>query len=131
MLLTYEAMAEAAKFATLWVPFCRKHGIEPRGPESYFELKSHPYMGRAQEDFVNDRRRVRKEYDEFKARINALDHDIRQRSDGCNASVTKDGEPRPTWTADGTQWQGTWVEPSQNHRKGDHAGIVLVITPSY
>ena len=36
MLLTYEAMAEAAKFATVWVPFCRKHGIEPRGPESYF-----------------------------------------------------------------------------------------------
>lgn len=127
MLLTYEAMAEAAKFATVWVPFCRKHGIEPRGPESYFELKSHPYMGRAQEDFVNDRRRVRKEYDEFKARINALDGDIRQRSDGYNAHV-KDGEPRATWMADGTQWPGTWVEPSENHRKGDHTGIVQVST---
>ncbi|KAL6658972.1 hypothetical protein ACP70R_003012 [Stipagrostis hirtigluma subsp. patula] len=129
MLLTYEAMAEAAKFATVWVPFCRKHGIEPRGPESYFELKSHPYMGRAQEDFVNDRRRVRKEYDEFKARINALDHDIKQRSDSYNAAngYAKDGEPKPTWMADGTQWQGTWVEPCENHRKGDHAGIVLVL----
>ncbi|XP_062196715.1 probable mixed-linked glucan synthase 6 [Phragmites australis] len=128
MLLTYEAMAEAAKFATLWVPFCRKHGIEPRGPESYFELKSHPYMGRAQEDFVNDRRRVRKEYDEFKARINGLEHDIKQRSDGYNAARgLKDGEPRATWMADGTEWSGTWVDPAENHRKGDHAGIVLVL----
>lgn len=128
MLLTYEAMAEAAKFATVWVPFCRKHGIEPRGPESYFDLKSHPYMGRSQEDFVNDRRRVRKDYDEFKARINGLDHDIKQRSDAYNAARgLKDGEPRATWMADGTQWEGTWVEPSENHRKGDHAGIVLVL----
>ena len=30
-------------------------------------------MGRAQEDLVNDRRRVRNEYDEFKARINGLE----------------------------------------------------------
>nr|QKW90714.1 cellulose synthase-like F6 [Avena magna] len=128
MLLTYEALAEASKFATLWVPFCRKHGIEPRGPESYFELKSHPYMGRAQDEFVNDRRRVRKEYDEFKARINSLDHDIRQRNDGYNAAnAHREGEPRPTWMADGTQWEGTWVDASENHRKGDHAGIVKVL----
>jgi len=39
--------------------FDRADGTEPRGPESYFELKSHPYMGRAQEDLVNNRRRVR------------------------------------------------------------------------
>jgi hypothetical protein len=129
MLLTYEALAEASKFATLWVPFCRKHGIEPRGPESYFELKSHPYMGRAQDEFVNDRRRVRKEYDEFKARINSLEHDIKQRNDGYNAAVVQgEGQPRPTWMADGNQWEGTWVDASENHRKGDHAGIVLVST---
>ncbi|KAM0915955.1 hypothetical protein ACQ4PT_010485 [Festuca glaucescens] len=128
MLLTYEALAEASKFATLWVPFCRKHGIEPRGPESYFELKSHPYMGRAQDEFVNDRRRVRKEYDEFKARINSLEHDIKQRNDGYNAAnAHREGEPRPTWMADGNQWEGTWVDASENHRKGDHAGIVLVL----
>lgn len=129
MLMTYEAMAESAKFATLWVPFCRKHGIEPRGPESYFELKSHPYMGRAHDEFVNDRRRVRKEYDDFKAKINSLETDIQQRNDLHNAAVPQNGDgiPRPTWMADGVQWQGTWVEPSANHRKGDHAGIVLVL----
>jgi cellulose synthase-like protein len=42
-LLTYEAMAEAASFAQLWVPFCRKHDIEPRNPEAYFNLKRDPY----------------------------------------------------------------------------------------
>ncbi|VAI87732.1 unnamed protein product [Triticum turgidum subsp. durum] len=128
MLLTYEALAESSKFATLWVPFCRKHGIEPRGPESYFELKSHPYMGRAQDEFVNDRRRVRKEYDEFKARINSLEHDIKQRNDGYNAAnAHREGEPRPTWMADGTQWEGTWVDASENHRRGDHAGICFMV----
>uniref|UniRef100_A0A6V7QYT1 Cellulose synthase-like protein D3 n=1 Tax=Ananas comosus var. bracteatus TaxID=296719 RepID=A0A6V7QYT1_ANACO len=49
-LLTFEAMAEAANFADLWVPFCRKHRIEPRNPESYFSLKetltgTRPYGG--------------------------------------------------------------------------------------
>jgi cellulose synthase-like protein len=42
-LITYEAMAETANFATLWVPFCRKHNIELRNPESYFNLKRDPY----------------------------------------------------------------------------------------
>nr|GEY48439.1 cellulose synthase-like protein D2 [Tanacetum cinerariifolium] len=38
-LLTFEAMAEAASFANLWAPFCRKHNIKPRNPKSYFSLK--------------------------------------------------------------------------------------------
>jgi mixed-linked glucan synthase len=35
-LIHYEAMFEVAKFAELWVSFCRKHRTEPRAPESYF-----------------------------------------------------------------------------------------------
>ena len=35
-LLTFEAMAEAASFSRVWIPFCRKHNIEPRNPEPYF-----------------------------------------------------------------------------------------------
>lgn len=42
-LLTYEALAEAAVFANNWIPFCRKHNIEPRNPESYFNLKKDPF----------------------------------------------------------------------------------------
>ncbi|MBA0824624.1 hypothetical protein Goarm_021279 [Gossypium armourianum] len=84
-LLTFEAMAEAASFANIWVPFCRKHNIEPRNPESYFNLKRDPYKNKVKPDFVKDRRRVKREYDEFKVRINGLPDSIRRRSDAFHA----------------------------------------------
>lgn len=65
-------MAEAASFANIWLPFCRKHAIEPRNPESYFSLKRDPYKNKVKSDFVKDRRRVKGEYDEFKVLINGL-----------------------------------------------------------
>ncbi|KAE9464665.1 hypothetical protein C3L33_03466, partial [Rhododendron williamsianum] len=71
-LLTFEAMAEAASFSNLWVPFCRKHDIEPRNPESYFNLKKDPYKNKVKSDFVKDRRRLKREYDEFKVRIKVM-----------------------------------------------------------
>lgn len=40
--LTFKAMEEAANFADLWVPFCRKHNIDLRNPESYFSLQRDP-----------------------------------------------------------------------------------------
>ncbi|KAJ6347756.1 hypothetical protein OIU76_004278 [Salix suchowensis] len=80
-LLTFEAMAEAASFASLWVPFCRKHEIEPRNPESYFNLRRDPYKNKIRPDFVRDRRQVKREYDEFKVRINGLSDSIHRRSD--------------------------------------------------
>ncbi|MBA0827283.1 hypothetical protein Goarm_012070 [Gossypium armourianum] len=84
-LLTFEAMAEAASFANVWVPFCRKHDIEPRNPESYFNLKRDPYKNKVKPDFVKDRRRVKREYDEFKVRTNGLPDSIRRRSDAFHA----------------------------------------------
>ncbi|KAL3630852.1 hypothetical protein CASFOL_023836 [Castilleja foliolosa] len=33
----------------------------------------------------------------------------------------------PTWMADGTHWPGTWLSPSAEHSKGDHAGIIQVM----
>ncbi|CDY38080.1 BnaC02g06930D [Brassica napus] len=84
-LLTFEAMAEAASFANIWVPFCRKHAIEPRNPDSYFSLKRDPYKNKVKPDFVKDRRRVKREYDEFKVRINSLPDSIRRRSDAYHA----------------------------------------------
>ncbi|CAN1160853.1 Cellulose synthase-like protein D3 [Linum perenne] len=77
-------MAEAASFARLWVPFCRKHFVEPRNPESYFNLRKDPYKGKVRADFVRDRRRVKREYDEFKVRVNGLPNSIRRRSDAYN-----------------------------------------------
>ncbi|KAL6543778.1 Cellulose synthase-like protein D4 [Orobanche gracilis] len=142
-LLTFEAMAEAASFADLWVPFCRKHDIEPRNPESYFTMKGDPTKNKSRLDFVKDRRRVKREYDEFKVRINGLPDSIRRRSEAFNAReemkmlkhMRESGadtlEPikvqKATWMADGTHWPGTWVVPSREHAKGDHAGILQVM----
>ncbi|KAI8006725.1 Cellulose synthase-like protein D3 [Camellia lanceoleosa] len=143
-LLTFEAMAEAASFANIWIPFCRKHDIEPRNPESYFNLKKDPYKNKVKTDFVKDRRRVKREYDEFKVRINGLPDSIRRRSDAYHAREEikalkqqrqkTDDEPvesvkilKATWMADGTHWPGTWLNPAPEHSKGDHAGIIQVM----
>ncbi|XP_059288654.1 cellulose synthase-like protein D4 [Lycium ferocissimum] len=142
-LLTFEAMAEAASFADLWVPFCRKHEIEPRNPEAYFLMKGDPTKNKKRIDFVKDRRRVKREYDEFKVRINGLQDSIRRRSDAFNAREEmkmlkhmKESGADPsegikvqkaTWMADGTHWPGTWATPSRDHAKGDHPGILQVM----
>ncbi|RAL54763.1 hypothetical protein DM860_001891 [Cuscuta australis] len=143
-LLTFEAMAEAASFANIWVPFCRKHGIEPRNPETYFNLKRDPYKNKVRSDFVKDRRRVKREYDEFKVRINGLPDSIRRRSDAYNAreeikamKLQREAagdellEPikitKATWMADGTHWPGTWNAFAHEHSRGDHAGIIQVM----
>ena len=147
-LLTFEAMAEAASFANLWVPFCRKHDIEPRNPESYFALKRDPYKNKVKSDFVKDRRRIKREYDEFKVRVNGLPDSIRRRSDAYNAREEIKAlkmqreqagdeallEPikvqKATWMADGTHWPGTWLQSASEHSKGDHAGIIQVSSSS-
>lgn len=141
-LLTFEAMAEAASFANIWVPFCRKHDIEPRNPDTYFQQKGDPTKNKRRSDFVKDRRKVRREYDEFKVRINGLPDSIRRRSEAFNAreemkmmkhiretggDITEHPKvPKATWMADGTHWPGTWAVPSPDHAKGDHAGILQV-----
>ncbi|CAM6127085.1 unnamed protein product [Calypogeia fissa] len=142
-LLTFEALAEAASFARVWVPFCRKHIIEPRNPETYFIMKGDPTKGKLRQDFVKDRRRVKREYDEFKVRINGLPDSIRRRSDAYNAheeirakrNQIESGQdpseplkvPKATWMADGTHWPGTWVQSVKEHSRGDHAGIIQVM----
>lgn len=93
-LLTRGAVAEAARFAGLWVPFCRKHGVEPRNPEAYFSpgdgaslhggvkarvVARGDYKGRAWPELARDRRRVKREYEELRLRIDALQAgDMRQ-----------------------------------------------------
>jgi cellulose synthase/poly-beta-1,6-N-acetylglucosamine synthase-like glycosyltransferase len=146
-LLTFEAMAEAASFAQLWVPFCKKHKIEPRNPDSYFNHKRDPFKNKVKSDFVKDRRRIKREYDEYKVRVNGLPDAIRRRSDAYHAreeiqamnqqrEKVKSGgdemiEPikiaKATWMADGTHWPGTWLTPSQDHSRSDHAGIIQVM----
>ncbi|CAL4998177.1 unnamed protein product [Urochloa decumbens] len=142
-LLTFEAMAEAASFANIWVPFCKKHDIEPRQPDSYFSIKGDPTKGKRRSDFVKDRRKVKREFDEFKVRINGLPDSIRRRSDAFNAredmkmlkhlrETGADPAEQPkvkkaTWMADGTHWPGTWAVSAPDHAKGNHAGILQVM----
>ncbi|KAM3215474.1 hypothetical protein ACQJBY_067474 [Aegilops geniculata] len=123
-LVHYEAMLQVASFAALWVPFCRKHCVEPRSPENYFGMKTRPYVGGMAGEFMSDHRRVRREYGEFKVRIDSLSTTIRRRSDAYNKG---DDGVHATWMADGTQWAGTWIEQADNHRRGQHAGIVQVM----
>ncbi|KAL7151125.1 hypothetical protein ABFS83_04G010400 [Erythranthe nasuta] len=147
-LVTFEALAEAASFARTWVPFCRKHKIEPRNPEAYFGQKRDPLKNKVRLDFVKDRRRVKREYDEFKVRINALPDSIRRRSDaynaqteirakkkqmelGINNNINNPSEtvkiPKATWMSDGSHWHGTWSSAEEGHSKGDHAGIIQIM----
>ncbi|TMX01819.1 hypothetical protein EJD97_023489 [Solanum chilense] len=142
-LVTFEALAEAASFARIWVPFCKKHKIEPRNPESYFGQKRDPLKNKVKLDFVRDRRRVKREYDEFKVRINALPESIRRRSDAYNTQQelrakrkqVEHGEdlsepikvPKATWMSDGTHWHGTWSSAEEGHSRGDHEGIIQIM----
>lgn len=142
-LLTFEALAETASYARIWVPFCRKHNIEPRNPEAYFGQKRDFLKNKVRLDFVRERRRVKREYDEFKVRINSLPESIRRRSDAYNAHEelrakkkqmeleTNPSEPikvlKATWMSDGSHWPGTWASGENEHSRGDHAGIIQVI----
>lgn len=132
-LLTFEAMAEASAFARVWVPFCRKHGVEPRNPDAYFAQKGDPTRGKKRADFVKDRRWIKREYDEFKVRINGLPDLIQRRAKAMNArerKVARESKAaaaaKATWMADGTHWPGTWLSSAPDHAKGDHASIVQV-----
>nr|AAY43217.1 cellulose synthase BoCesA1 [Bambusa oldhamii] len=105
-MLTFEALSETAEFARKWVPFCKKHSIEPRAPEFYFAQKIDYLKDKIQPSFVKERRAMKREYEEFKVRINAL--------------VAKAQKvPEEGWTmADGTAW------PGNNPR--DHPGMIQV-----
>ncbi|MCO5601057.1 hypothetical protein L7F22_055174 [Adiantum nelumboides] len=105
-MLTFEAMLETSEFARKWVPFCKKFAIEPRAPEMYFAQKIDYLKDKVHPSFVKERRAMKREYEEFKIRINAL--------------VAKAQKvPEEGWTMqDGTPWPGNNVR--------DHPGMIQV-----
>eukprot|EP00850_Spirogloea_muscicola_P020379 SM000214S06773 [mRNA] locus=s214:32662:42297:- [translate_table: standard] len=118
-MLTFEALTETANFARSWVPFCHKFDIEPRAPEIYFTqalpcpstpsdaLQSVDFLrGRIHPDFVKERRHMKREYDEFKVRINALV--------AKSLHAPPDGWSMP----DGSPWPGNY--------RNDHVGMIQV-----
>ncbi|KAK3148996.1 hypothetical protein QOZ80_3AG0211520 [Eleusine coracana subsp. coracana] len=105
-MLTFDALSETSEFARKWVPFCKKYNIEPRAPEWYFAQKIDYLKDKVQTTFVKDRRAMKREYEEFKVRVNAL--------------VSKAQKvPEEGWIMqDGTPW------PGNNTR--DHPGMIQV-----
>ncbi|KAL3520063.1 hypothetical protein ACH5RR_018212 [Cinchona calisaya] len=105
-MLTFETLVETADLARKWVPFCKKFAIEPRAPEFYFSQKFDYLKDKVQPSFVKERRAMKREYEEYKVRINAL---------VAKAQKT----PDEGWTMqDGTPW------PGNNTR--DHPGMIQV-----
>ncbi|KAJ6841154.1 putative cellulose synthase A catalytic subunit 8 [UDP-forming] [Iris pallida] len=105
-MLTFEGLAETSEFARKWVPFCKKYNIEPRAPEWYFARKIDYLKDKVHPSFVKDRRAMKREYEEFKVRIN-----------GLVAKAVK--IPDEGWIMqDGTPW------PGNNTR--DHPGMIQV-----
>ncbi|KAK6940041.1 Cellulose synthase [Dillenia turbinata] len=105
-MLTFEALCETSEFARKWVPFCKKFNIEPRAPEWYFAQKIDYLRDKMHPAFVRERRAMKREYEEFKVRINAL-----------VAAAQK--VPEEGWTMqDGTPWPGNNVR--------DHPGMIQV-----
>ncbi|XP_057866685.2 probable cellulose synthase A catalytic subunit 2 [UDP-forming] isoform X2 [Cryptomeria japonica] len=105
-MLTFEALSETSEFARKWVPFCKKFDIEPRAPEWYFSQKIDYLKDKVHPNFVKERRAMKREYEEFKVRVNAL--------------VAKAQKvPEEGWIMqDGTPW------PGNNTR--DHPGMIQV-----
>ncbi|XP_076904991.1 cellulose synthase A catalytic subunit 8 [UDP-forming]-like [Bidens hawaiensis] len=105
-MLTFESLVETAEFARKWVPFCKKFEIEPRAPEFYFSQKIDYLKDKVQPSFVKERRAMKRDYEEYKVRVNAL---------VAKAQKT----PEEGWTMqDGTPW------PGNNPR--DHPGMIQV-----
>ncbi|WCJ27234.1 cellulose synthase family protein [Euphorbia peplus] len=105
-MLSFESLAETAEFARKWVPFCKKYSIEPRAPEFYFSQKIDYLKDKVQPSFVKERRAMKRDYEEYKVRVNAM---------VARAQKT----PEEGWTMqDGTPW------PGNNTR--DHPGMIQV-----
>ncbi|KAL9235817.1 hypothetical protein vseg_010551 [Gypsophila vaccaria] len=109
---TYNVMLAVAEFSKLWVPFCRKHEIEPRNPEYYFSKKKDPFKGMGSLDFVKDYSIVKNKYDEFKVYVNGL-----PKSD----VLSKKNEEE--------KWDGAWKNDDkvEGHTTKDHDSIVEVV----
>ena len=58
-MLLFDTLSETAEFARRWVPFCKKHNVEPRAPEFYFSEKIDYLKDKVQPTFVKERRAMK------------------------------------------------------------------------
>jgi cellulose synthase A len=58
-MLLFDTLSQTSQFARIWIPFCKKHNIEPRAPESYFSQKVDYLKDKVHPTFVRDRRAMK------------------------------------------------------------------------
>ncbi|BAT95437.1 Cellulose synthase A catalytic subunit 4 [UDP-forming] [Vigna angularis] len=92
-MLLFDTLSETAEFARIWVPFCNKYNIETRAPEFYFSEKLDYLKDKVHPTFVKDRRAMKREYEEFKVKINILVAKAQKKPE--EGWVMKDGNPWP------------------------------------
>ncbi|CAI0437555.1 unnamed protein product [Linum tenue] len=63
--LTFYALHQASQFAKHWIPFCKRHNIEPRSPDAYFDKPTARPSGQEWES-------MKKLYEEMKSRIETM-----------------------------------------------------------
>ncbi|KAK1300258.1 Cellulose synthase-like protein H1 [Acorus calamus] len=63
--LTFFALVEGAKFAKLWVPFCKKYNVQVRAP--FVHLTTKPDS--SNEDYLNDWKTMKDEYEKLDRKI--------------------------------------------------------------
>ncbi|KAL6650615.1 hypothetical protein ACP70R_009541 [Stipagrostis hirtigluma subsp. patula] len=79
--VTCYALREAAEFARLWVPFCRRHGVGVRAPFVYFS--SSPELADDHDEFLRDWAAMKSEYENLASRIeNADEGSLLRHGDG-------------------------------------------------
>ncbi|XP_048566996.1 putative cellulose synthase A catalytic subunit 11 [UDP-forming] [Triticum urartu] len=71
-MLLFKALFETARLARRWVPFSRRHIIEPRAPEPYFARNVGYLRDKVALSFVKERHTMKREYEEFTVRMNYL-----------------------------------------------------------
>ncbi|XAR55359.1 Cellulose synthase (UDP-forming), partial [Bertholletia excelsa] len=68
--LTFSSLVETSKFAQLWVPFCKKYGVQDRAPFRYFSGESTSSQDVSPE-FHEEWKKMKDEYEKFSQRIEA------------------------------------------------------------
>uniref|UniRef100_A0ACD5UWW7 Uncharacterized protein n=1 Tax=Avena sativa TaxID=4498 RepID=A0ACD5UWW7_AVESA len=80
--VTCYALREAAEFAAIWVPFCRKHGVAVRAPFMYFSSAPEVAKGTADHEFLESWAFMKSEYEKLVTRIENADE----------GSILRDGD---------------------------------------
>ncbi|XP_037485628.1 cellulose synthase-like protein H1 [Triticum dicoccoides] len=71
--LTCYALREAAKFASLWVPFCKRHDVGVRAPFMYFSSAPEVDTGTVDHEFLESWALMKSEYEKLASRIENAD----------------------------------------------------------